>query len=448
MAVDFNLSPEQSSLQQAARTFAQEQLSRIHGLISKLSTPDERFNATREAYAAMSKAGFVKALIPKEYGGTDLPTLEFAIAAEELAAVDINVPTTLLATMLGLEPILLFGSPEQKRRFLPAFAEEGTDRLAAWAFTEVGGGANFDCPDPAAGVKTVARREGNEWVISGHKHHTTNGTGWSSQGPHLMSVLCRTDLKKPPNESLAVIVVPGGTPGVRIVETLDMIGHRAVSSPVLEFKEVRVPAENMIGAPGDGARIAPAVFSRTAALIGAACTGVMRAAFDHAYEFSKRDRRLGSTPVLEYQNVGYMLADIKARVEASRYLAWKACHYLDATNREGEEMAIIAKIHCSELCVQTVYDAMRLVGVDSYTSMTPLAGLMMEALCFPLYDGGNMGVRRRQMHKLFQQPGYDALAAAESRAQPRKTPPAIVPIREVRDANRFEIHESRMKGAA
>ena len=447
MPVDFTLSPEQSSLQQAARSFAERELRKINGLISKCSTPDERFNATRPAYAAMSQAGFVKALIPREYGGTDLPTLEFAMAAEELAAVDINVPTTLLATMLGLEPILLFGSDEQKQRFLPDFAQDGTDRLAAWAFTEVGGGANFDCPDPSAGVKTHARREGNEWVINGHKHHTTNGTGWNREGPHLMSVLCRTDLSKSPAESLAVIVVPGGTPGVTVTDTLDMIGHRAVSSPVLEFKDVRVPVENMIGVPGDGARIAPAVFSRTAALIGAACTGVMRAAFDHAYEFSKKDRRLGSVPVLEHQNVGYMLADIKARVEASRYLAWKACHYLDATDREGEELAIIAKIHCSELCVQTVYDAMRLVGVDSYTSMTPLAGLMMEALCFPLYDGGNMGVRRRQMHRLFQTSGYDALAAAEGRAQPRK--PRLEVVRpEGCESTRFEINDSRIRGAA
>lgn len=448
MPVDFTLSPEQSSLQQAARSFAERELRKVHGLISRLGTPDERFNATRPAYVAMSKAGFVRALIPKQYGGTELPTLEFAIAAEELAAVDINVPTTLLATMLGLEPIILFGSDEQKRRFLPDFTVEGTDRLAAWAFTEVGGGANFDCPDPAAGVQTLARRDGNEWVINGHKHHTTNGTGWSSQGPHLMSVLCRTDPRKPPAESLAVIVVPGGTPGVRISDTLEMIGHRAVSAPVLEFKDVRVPVENMIGSPGDGALIAPAVFSRTAALIGAACTGVMRAAFDHAFEFARRDRRLGSVPVLEHQNVGYMLADIKTRVEASRYLAWKASHYLDATDRQGEELAIIAKIHCSESCVQTVYDAMRLVGVDSYTSMTPLAGLMMEALCFPLYDGGNMGVRRRQMHRLFQWPGYDALAAAEGRPQPAESRPQVPVLRESRESSRFEINDSRVRGAA
>jgi alkylation response protein AidB-like acyl-CoA dehydrogenase len=123
-------------------------------------------------------------------------------------------------------------------------------------------------------------------------------------------------------------------------------------------------------------------------------------------------------PIIEYQNAGYMLADLKCRIEAARYLTWKACDQFDKLGTTGQELAIITKIHCSELCVQVVYDAMRLVGVDSYTDLHPLASLMQDALCFPLYDGGNMGVRRRQLHMLFKHPDYDPLAAAEGRAGP------------------------------
>jgi alkylation response protein AidB-like acyl-CoA dehydrogenase len=104
------------------------------------------------------------------------------------------------------------------------------------------------------------------------------------------------------------------------------------------------------------------------------------------------------------------------RIEAARYLTWKACHYLETTDRAGNELAIMTKVLCSEFCVQGVYDAMRLVGVDSYTDMLPLAALMQDALAFPLYDGGNMGVRRRQLHEMFREPGYDPMAAAEGRA--------------------------------
>jgi len=110
-----------------------------------------------------------------------------------------------------------------------------------------------------------------------------------------------------------------------------------------------------------------------------------------------------------------MLADIKMRIEAARYLTWKSCHHFEATGTRNRELAIMTKGYASELCVQTVYDSMRLVGIDSYTDMFPLAELMQDALCFPLYDGGNMGVRRRQLHTLFRRADYDGMAAAEGR---------------------------------
>ena len=106
----------------------------------------------------------------------------------------------------------------------------------------------------------------------------------------------------------------------------------------------------------------------------------MRAAFDRAYQFALTDKRSGSVPVIEHQNVGFMLADIKMRLEAARYLSWKACHYLDATDRVGDELAIMTKVYTSELSVQVVYDTMLLVGVDSYTDLYPLAGHMQDVL--------------------------------------------------------------------
>ena len=390
-------------------------LSQVGKTIAPIARPEARFFATFPFYEKMAEAGFVHALFPREYGGTGMATLDFALAAEELAAGDINVPSTLLATGLGMEPILGFGTDEQKRKWIGEILARPAERLAAFAFTEVTGGANFDCPDPGAGVQTVAKREGDEWVITGKKHYTTNGCGWDGKGAHLLTVVCRTDLEKPPAESLAVIVVPGTTQGVEVVDYLDTAGHRAVVSPRIHFNEVRVPADNILGKPGDGAAICQQTFSWTAALIGAACTGVMRAAFDVAFEFAKTDKRSGSVPVIEHQNVGYMLADLKMRIEAARYLTWKACHQLDVTDRKSDELAIMTKIYASELCVQVVYDAMRLVGVDSYTELTPLAGLMQDALCFPLYDGGNMGVRRRQLHRKFQEAGYEPMASAEGR---------------------------------
>ncbi|MGY4573683.1 acyl-CoA dehydrogenase family protein [Bradyrhizobium sp. USDA 3256] len=414
MAIDFTLSKPQRDLQAGARAFAAEVLRKVAPTIEPLPRPEQRFYATRPFYQAMADAGFIKALLPTELGGTALKVVDLALATEELAAVDINVPTALVATGLGFEPLLRFGTAAQRKRFLPDFVEDGS-RLAAFAFTEVAGGANFDCPDPTAGVQTFARREGDEWVINGQKHFTTNGSGWDGNGAHLYSVVCRTDPQRSPQESLAVIVVPGSARGIKVTGLLDTVGHRAANSPRIHFEDVRVPVDNIVGQPGDGIGIVETTFSWSAALIGAACVGVMRTAFDTALQFSKTDKRLGTGPVIEHQNVGFMLADIKMRIEAARYLTWKACHQLDITGGRSRELAVMTKVYCSELCVQVVYDAMRLVGVNSYTDMFPLAGLMQDALCFPLYDGGNMGVRRRQLHAMFRSANYDGLASAEGR---------------------------------
>lgn len=411
MAIDFDLSPDQAGLQKAARAFGENRLSLVEGAIAPLSTPQARFQAIKPFYQEMVDAGFLKALLPVEYGGTAMPSLDFAIAAEELTRFDINVPTALLGTGLGLQPIIHFGTPEQKSQFLPPFA--GTEPLlAAWAFTEVGGGANLDSPDPTVGIQTFARRDGDEWVINGHKHFTTNGSGWHGDGATLLSVLCRTDPSLPPSESAAVIVVPGNTPGITVEGYIDTVGHRATISPRITFADVRVPAENLIGAPGDGLEIVRRTFNWTSSLIGAACVGRMRAAFDYAFEFAKTDKRSGPVPIIEYQNAGYMLVDIKTRIEAARYFTWKACDLFDKTGGADEELGHMVKIYASEIAVQVVYDTMRLVGVNSYGDETPLAAIMQDALCFPIYDGGNMGVRRRQLHALLQRPDYDPMLSA------------------------------------
>lgn len=420
MAIDFTLSPQQEKLQADARAFAEQVLTPLAAELDAISDPWDAFCHTREPFRAMAKAGFTKAFIPVSDGGGGLSLVDFAIAAEEMARVDLNVPTTLLANGLALQSVLHFGDAAQRKRFLQPFVDDNEGALlAAFAFTDVGGGANFDSDDPHAGIQTIARRVGDSWMITGQKHFTTNGSGWDGNGAHLYAVVCRTDPSKGARESLAVIMVPGNAPGVKVVDVYEKLGHRGVVTPKVHFEDVQVPADHLIGRPGQqGIQIVWRSFNWTAALIGAACVGVMRAAFDYALNFAKTERRLGSQPIIAYQNVGYMLADIKMRIEAARYLTWKACHYFEETGGRGQELAIMAKVYCSELAVQVVYDAMRLVGVESYTKRTPLERLIRDALAFPIYDGGNMGVRRRQLHEIIAQPGYDSMLGAQGRLPP------------------------------
>lgn len=421
MAIDFTLSESQQELQKNAQAFAETVLRPAVERIDRASDGWEAFLAGREGYREMGKAGFTKSFIPTEYGGAGFTAVDFAIAAEELARVDINVPTTLLGSGLGLQPIIQHGTAEQKERLLRPFAEdEQGDLLASYAFTDVAGGANFDSPDPAGGIQTMAHRDGDDWVINGQKHYTTNGTGWDRKGCHLYTVVCRTDPAGGADESLAVIAVPGDAPGISVVDVYDKLGHRGVVTPRVHFDGVRVRADNLIGQPGrHGKQIVSTTFSWTAALIGAACVGTMRAAFEYALDFARTEKRLGTVPVIEHQNVGFMLADIKMRIEACRYLTWKACHDFERTGGLAEELPIMTKVYCSEAAVKSVYECMQVVGIASYTrDLAPLERIMRDAMVFPLYDGGNQGVRRRQLHDIFRQPGYDSMLAARGAVPP------------------------------
>lgn len=424
MAIDFALNDSQRELQKSAAEFAERVLEPIVDTIDRSAGAWESFLAGREAYRQLAKAGFTRSFIPVLYGGAGLPVLDIAIAAEELSRVDVNVPTTLLAHGLALYPVIHYGTPEQKEHFLRPFADDTEgELLAAFAFTDVDGGANFDSADPAGGIQTIARRDGDEWVITGEKHYTTNGTGWDKQGCHLYTVICRTDPAAGADQALAVMAVPGNRHGISVVDVYDKVGHRGVVTPRIRFDQVRVPASYLIGQPGlQAKRIFTEAFSWTAALIGAACVGSMRAAFDYALDFARTEKRLGTVPVIEHQNAGFMLADIKMRIEACRYLTWKACHDFDRTGGRAQELAIITKVFSSETATAAVYDCMRLVGIASYTrDLAPLERIMRDAMAFPLYDGGNLGVRRRQLHEMFRRPGYDSMLAARGDVPPWET---------------------------
>lgn len=406
MSIDFALNDMQLEVQNSAREFSRRYLAKIAQEVDQIPDAWEAFLATREAYREMAHAGFTKCFIPEEFGGLGLSMVDIALAAEEFAQFDVNVPTTLLGSGLGLQPIIQFGSPTQKAQFLRPFSEDAEgDLLASFAFTDVAGGANYDSNEPSAGIRTTATLDGDSWIINGQKQYNTNGTGWDRKGAHLYTVVCRTDKSGGAGESLAVIIVPGHSPGIEVVGVYDKLGHRGVVTPAVNFENVRVPASNIIGRSGDGKSIVSGAFSWTAALIGGACVGVMKAAFRHAMEFAQNQKKLGARPVIEHQSIGYRLADMKMGIEASRYLTWKGCHDFQQSDGRNQEVSIMAKVYCSEMAVKVVQDAIRVMGVDAYIKDSPMGLLMRDAQCFPLYDGSNDGIRRRQLHALLQEPG-------------------------------------------
>jgi butyryl-CoA dehydrogenase len=409
MPVDFKLTPEQKRLQLDARAFAKDVLSGVAAATAHLPTPQQRYTATRPFYEQAIAAGFLRRLIPQPLGGEGTGVVDMAILAEEFHAVDVNVSLTLLGTMLGLFPLVLAGNPEQQSRFFKPFISARGAPLAAFAFSEPGGSANFAAPAPAEGVRTVARRDGDDWVITGAKKWVSSGTGWDGGGPDVMTVVCRTDADAPPEQGISVIAVPGPARGIILDRAIESVGHRAHLLPVFRLDKVRTSASDVVGPLGGGKDLAEGCFTGTAPIVGIFAVGLMRAAFDFALHFARTERRGGAVPIIEHQAVGYALGDAKMAIDAVRALSWQAARAVDTQSAGALELALHAKVFGSEMAVRVIADLMPVVGIDSYDRELPFGTLMQDALVLPLFDGGNMGVRRRQLHTLMKQPEYSSL---------------------------------------
>jgi butyryl-CoA dehydrogenase len=414
MAIDFSFTPDQRQLQRSARRFAAEVLTHVAPAIRHLPTPRERFMATRPMYEALVGEGFLARLVPQPFGGGGTGMLDMAIVAEEFHAVDVNVSLTMFANLLGLTPLFMAGTPQQHQQFVAPFVRTSGAPLAALANSEPGGSANFASPAPGEGTRTVARREGDGWVIDGAKQWVSSATGWDGRGADVLSVVCRTDPQGAPHESISIIAVAGGSEGIATVRDLDSLGHRGHLTPHFVLQGVRAPHGHLIGPLGGGQQIVDASFTGTAALVGIMGVALMRAAFDFALHFARTERRGGLLPIIEHQAVGYALADAKTTLEAARALGWRACHAMDQMEPGAAELALQSKIFGSEAAVSVITRLMQVVGVDSYSHGLPLAGLLQDAIALPLFDGGNMGVRRRQLHQILKGAQYQALAAAGS----------------------------------
>jgi len=325
---------------------------------------------------------------------------------------------------LGLSPLLLGGSPEQIKEALKPFLSGEGEPLASLVHSEPTGTANW-LEKGGKGLQTVARKEGEDWVINGEKMWATNSGGWDDRGADLQCVVCRYSQdgspQDPTSDPASAIMILLVTPSIvqanapsayQVLSHIETAGHTANSGPHLRFSDFRVPSRNLLAAPGAGAPIIAHAFTASAALVGAMSVGIMRAAFDAALRFARDDTRAGRVPILERQSVADRLIDVKMSADAARFLTWKAAHALDTG--KGGELALEAKIFCSDAAVRSVVDAMAAVGMLAYDKDSIFPRLLNDATCLPLFDGGNVGIRRRQLQKLFLADDYQPWASTFS----------------------------------
>ncbi|PYH89008.1 putative acyl-CoA dehydrogenase [Aspergillus ellipticus CBS 707.79] len=420
--VDLTLSCSEQQTRAAARGFAETHLATAEATYARLSTPEERFQSLRPIYEAAVQAGLIKAQVPAAVGGASSSLVEAAILVEEFYAVEASASLTIFGTGLGLTPLALAYRPEFHEFLAPFLGGQGSP-LASLVFSEPQGVANWLEPG-APGLQTTARSEGDEWVLNGEKMWATNSAGWDFRGADLGCVVCRCvdeDLAAKasvPSDLVMVLLVTrediqrNGPESFQVLKHVETTGHTAVSGPHLRYTNLRVPAKNVLCAPGAGAPVVTQSFDISAMLVGAMGVGIQRAAFDAALAFS-RDPRGGTVAIGQRQSVADLLIDMKMRTETSRYLTWKAAHALlslHGDHSQRREPALLAKIYSSDASVQSCLNAINAVGVSAYSTEMPFARFLSTALVLPIFDGGNVGIRRRALQDLFMAEDYQPWA--------------------------------------
>ncbi|MFT4232507.1 MAG: acyl-CoA dehydrogenase family protein [Leucobacter sp.] len=408
MAVSFTLSPEQQQLKSDVRAFARDLLAPLMTRVRAEADPKTRADLLRPAVEAAVSAGMLRALIPQPFGGSATNGVDAAIFIEEIAAESPDFFITMAGPLIALAPVYEAGSPEQIQRFVaPFLASEGAP-VAAMAFSEPEGSANFGAPAPAAGVLTTAVPDGDDWVINGRKAWSSLLPGWDGDGPEIMTIVCRT----PGGVSLVVAEREQLAGHIEVEEYYDLPGLRGCMTARVRLVDVRVPRSHLIGEEGDGVRLTLNAFMASGASIGTFATAAARKAWETAYEFARSEKRGGAVPIIEHQAVSDVLADTKGRIEAMRLLGWRALDAVIAQDPAAAELALHSKVFGSETGLSVVNDLIKVVGVTAYDMGFPLVHHLADALAYPIIEGSNTGVRRRQLHELLTAPGFDPLGAS------------------------------------
>jgi acyl-CoA dehydrogenase len=359
--LDLELAPEHASFRAAVRELAQGVALPLAAEVDR----DHRF--PDEAVRAAAEAGLMGVLIPREYGGAGLDALAFAICIEELAQACASTAVIIdVHTSVGTEPILLFGSEEQKRRWLPRLASG--ELLGAFALTEPASGSD------AASLTTTARRYGNGYVLNGTKVFITN-VGRAG----MYVVFARTG----PEDTAAGItafLVPKDTSGVRVGQVFDKMGLHGSPTGELVLEEVNVPEANRLGAEGQGFTVAMRALDSGRIGISGQALGIAQAGVDEARDLM-RERG-------HEQGDDFALADMATRVESARLLAYQAA-WLCGSGRPFTRQASMAKLHCTDTAMQVSLEALQIAGDDGARAGSPFERHVRDAKALQIYEGSN-----------------------------------------------------------
>ena len=368
--MNYFLTPDQEMIRDLARKIADEKVLPVRQEL------DEKEEFPWEMMKVLADAGLFGVAIPEEYGGVGGGVLETCVAVEELSRVCMGVAVSYAASGLGSNPILLCGSPEQKRKYLPDIAKG--KRLAAFGLTEPDAGSD------AGAIRTTATRDGDHYVLNGIKQWITNGGE-----AEVYSIIAMTDRSKGPRGATAFIVEKG-TPGFGFGKKEKKLGIRASATRELVFQDCRVPRENVIGKEGMGFIITMRTFDKTRPGVGAQGVGLAQGALDAAVRYAREREQFGKK-IISFQAVQHLLADMATQVEAARALVYSVARYIDQdpNPREVSKVSGMAKVFASDVAMKVTVDAVQVFGGYGYMRDYPVEKMMRDAKILQIYEGTN-----------------------------------------------------------
>jgi acyl-CoA dehydrogenase len=363
--VSFELTSEQVALRDLAREFAEKEIR------PKAAEYDEHSTHPADIIEKAHEVGLMNPHVPEEFGGVGLSMFDGMLIGEELSWGCAGIAVSIVANMLGAAPVVLAGTDDQKRRWLPPLIE--SPMLCSFALTEPNAGSDV------SGIQTTAVREGDEYVLNGSKMFITNAghADW-------IVVFASTD-RSQGHRGLSAFVVPTDLDGVTIEKHLDKMGQRATDTSAVALQDVRVPDENRLGEEGEGFKIAMRTLDHTRPGTAAGAVGVARAAYEYAVEYSRERVQFGQ-PIAMNQGVNFLIADMAAEIEAARLLTWQAAWLLDQGKRATLQSSF-AKRFASDTAMKVTTDAVQIFGGYGYIKEYPVEKLMRDAKLFQIYEG-------------------------------------------------------------
>jgi len=366
--VDYFFTEQQQMIIDTAREITNEKIIPVRAEL------DEKNQFPREILEDIAKADLFSIFVPEEYGGLGGGCFEIVLAMEELARGCVGVATSFAASALGIFPVMIAGSDEQKEKYLPDIASGS--RWAAFGLTEANAGSD------ASGIRTTAVEDGDFWVLNGTKQWITNGG--ESQ---IYSIVALTDPSKGPRGA-SIFVVEDGDPGFSYGKKEDKMGIRSSATRELVMKDCRIPKDRLVGRRGTGFITVMKTLDMSRPGIASLGIGLAQAALDEAVTYAKQRVQFGR-PIISFQAVQHMLADMAIQLEAGRALVYAAAKHIDKHPKDMSKASSMCKVFATDMAMKVTTDAVQVLGGYGYMKEYPVEKMMRDAKILQIYEGTN-----------------------------------------------------------